>query len=62
MILTEVSILLQMGDRFSIPIYHEKNKKTAIHEFIKDLESDLALKKFEKQTFIRNMALMFINF
>jgi len=54
---TEVSTLLQMGDRFSIPIYQDKNKKTAIHEFIKDVESDLALKKSEKQTFIRNMAI-----
>jgi len=34
-----------------------KEKNTAIHEFIKDVESDLALKRSEKQTFIRNMAI-----
>jgi len=38
-------------------INHDKNKKTAIHEFIKDVESDLVLKNSEKQTFIRNMTI-----
>jgi len=41
----EVSTLLQLGERFSLPIYHDRDKRLAIHEFIKDVESDLALKK-----------------
>jgi len=53
----EVFTLLQLGERFSLPIDHDKNKKLAIHEFIKDIESDLVLKKFKKQTFVRNMAI-----
>jgi len=41
----EVSTLLQLGERFSLPMYHDGDKKLAIHEFIKNVESDLALRK-----------------
>jgi len=55
---SKVFILLQLGESLSLPLYHDKNnKKTAIHEFIKDVESDLTLKKSDKQTLIKNMTI-----
>jgi len=51
----EVSTLLQFGERFSLPTH--LNKKRAIHEFIKDIESNMALHKSNKQILIRNIAI-----
>jgi len=55
----EVSTLLQYGDRFSLPTH--SNKKTAIHEFIKDIESNIYLQKSNKQTMIRNIAIPYFH-
>jgi len=51
----EVSTLLQFGNRFCLPTYI--NKKYAIHEFIKDIESNNAFHNSNKQTLIRNIAI-----
>jgi len=47
----EVSTLLQLGEKFCLPI---RNKKQAIHEFIKDIESNMNL---HNQIMIRNIAI-----
>jgi len=58
---SEVTILLQHGERFSLPTY--QNKKQAIHEYIKDMKSNLALKNSSIQAMIRNIAIpQFHNF
>jgi len=51
----EVSLLLQFGDRFCLP--NSINKKTAIHEFIKDIESNVKYHNYDKLTAIRNIAI-----
>jgi len=51
----EVSSLLQLGERFCLPSH--LNKKSAIHEFIKDIESNSALHKSKNQTLIRNIVI-----
>jgi len=51
----EVSTLLQFGDRFCLPTYLDK--KFAIHEFIKDVESNSFFHSFNKQTLIRNITI-----
>jgi len=51
----EVSMLLQFGDRFCLP--NSINKKTAIHEFIKDIESNMKYHNSDKLTAIRNIAI-----
>jgi len=59
----EVTALLQFGERFCLPSY--LNKKTAIHEFIKDIESNTAFHNhnFNKQTLVRNISIpRFYNF
>jgi len=50
---SEVSNLLQFGDKFSIPAYY--NKKQTIHEIIKDLESNIKSCHIENQRRIRNI-------
>jgi len=52
MIPQEVSTLLQLGDRFCLPT--NSNKKHAIHEFIKDIESNITAHKINNQVLIRN--------
>jgi len=51
----EVSTLLQFGDRFCLPML--SNKKQAIHEFIKDIESNMTAHKINNQFLIRNTAI-----
>jgi len=51
----EVSTLLQLGERFCLPTY--LNKKLAIHEFVKDIESNLVFHNSKKQVLIRNIAI-----
>jgi len=51
----EVSTLLQFGDRFCLPTYI--NEKHAIHEFIKDIESNNVLHNSNKGILIRNIAI-----
>jgi len=48
----QVSNLLQFGDKFSLPVH--SNKKQAIHEIIKDVESDIKSFHIENQVRIRN--------
>jgi len=50
----EVCSLLQYGDRFCLPIL---NKKLAIHEFIKDIESNMYLHTNNNKIMIRNTAI-----
>jgi len=54
-ILHEVSILLQFGDRFCLPLL--SNKELAIHEFIKDIECNMTVHKIHNQFLIRNTAI-----
>jgi len=49
---TEVSRLLQLGNNFSLPAIF--NKKIAIHETIKDIESNIKSFHLENQVRIRN--------
>jgi len=49
---TEVSRLLQLGNNFSLPA--TLNKKIAIHETIKDIESNIKSFHLENQVKIRN--------
>jgi len=51
----EVSTLLQFGDSFCPPMPF--NKKFAIHEFIKDIESNRATHKISNQFLIRNTSI-----
>jgi len=53
----EVSMLLQFGDRFCLP--NSINKKTAIHEFIKDIESNMKYHNSDKPQYA---ILLFHNF
>jgi len=48
----EISSLLQFGDRFCLPML--SNKKYAIHEFIKDIESNMTAHKINNRFLIRN--------
>jgi len=48
----QVSNLLQLGDKFSLPIV--SNKKQAIHEVIKDMENNIKNFHVENQTRMRN--------
>jgi len=48
----EISKLLQLGDKFSLPVSF--NKKIAIHETIKDVESNIKSFQLENQVRIRN--------
>lgn len=50
---TYVSNLLQLGNKFSLPIVN--NKKLAIHEFIKDLEGNSKRSNIKNLTTIRNI-------
>jgi len=57
----EVFKLLQFGDKFSLSVLY--NKKLAIHEVIKDVESNIKKSCLENQTRIRNMIIpQFHNF
>jgi len=49
-----VANLLQLGDKFSLPI--STTKKTAVHEFIKDIEGNTNRINIHKQIKIRNIA------
>jgi len=49
----KVSTLLQFGDKFCLPML--SNKKHAIHEFIKDIESNMTAHKIKNQFLIRNI-------
>jgi len=49
-----VARLLQLGDKFNLPI--SNNKKTAVHEFIKDIEGNTNRINIHKQIKIRNIA------
>jgi len=51
----EVSTLLQLGERFCLPTH--LNKRLAVHEFIKDIESNLVFHNSKKQVLIRNIAI-----
>jgi len=51
----EVSALLQLGDKFCLPTYLDK--KLAIHEFIKDIESNSFFHNINKQIWIRNITI-----
>jgi len=55
----QVSHLLQHGERFSLPI--SSNKKTIIHEFIKDIEGNTNRINVHNQTKIRNIATTQLN-
>jgi len=55
MIPPEVTRLLQFGEKFCMPIYF--NKKLAIHEFIKDVESNMSVRNSNKQTMIRSITI-----
>jgi len=55
MIPPKVTSLLQFGKRFCMPIH--LNKKLAIHEFIKDVESNMLVRNSNKQTMIRNITI-----
>jgi len=50
---TQVTNLVQLGDRFSLPLNH--NKKLAVHEIIKDVESNIKSFHIENQIRIRNI-------
>jgi len=49
---TQVTNLIQLGDRFSLPTNH--NKKFAVHEIIKDVESNSKSFYIENQIRLRN--------
>ena len=51
----DVSNLLQLGGEFCLPI--SQNKKETVHEFIKDVESNIIQKKIKKETNIRNIVI-----
>ena len=51
----DVSNLLQLGGEFCLPI--SQNKKEVVHEFIKDVESNIIQKKIKKETNIRNIVI-----
>jgi len=51
----QVSTLLQFGGRFCLPTHI--NKKLAIHEYIKDIESNSTFQNSNKQSLIRNIAI-----
>lgn len=53
LIAVNVSNLLQLGDKFSLPYY--TNKKDAIHQFIKDLEGNTNRFFMDSQIKIRNI-------
>jgi len=55
MIPTEVSSLLQLRGKFSLPI--QLNKKHIVHEFIKDIERNSFFHETNKQILIRNTAI-----
>jgi len=55
MIPPEVTRLLQFGEKFCMPIHF--NKKLAIHEFIKDVESNMSVRNSNKQTMIRSITI-----
>jgi len=48
----QVTNLVQLGERFSLPT--NQNKKLAVHETIKDLESNIKSSNIENQIRIRN--------
>jgi hypothetical protein len=50
-----VSNLVQLGEEFCLPI--SQNKKEVVHEFIKDVESNIIQKKIKKDTNIRNIVI-----
>jgi len=50
---SQVSNLLQFGEKFSLPSLY--NKKQSIHEIIKDVESNIKSFHIENQTRIRNI-------
>lgn len=56
----EVSNLLQLGGKFSLPILN--NKKKAIHEFIKDVESNNKKYNISNQISIRNTSIPLFHF
>jgi len=51
----KISKLLQLGDKFSLPI--SSTKKTAVHEFIKDIEGNINCINIHKQINIRIIAI-----
>jgi len=51
----EVSTLLQFGEKFTLPM--PSNKKFVIHEFIKDIESNMATHKVSNQFLVRNTSI-----
>jgi len=55
----QVFYLLQHGERFSLPI--SSNKKTIIHEFIKDIEGNANRINIYNQIQIRNIATAQLN-
>jgi len=50
---SQVSNLLQFGEKFSLPAHY--HKKQAIHEIIKDVESNIKSSHIVNQTRIRNI-------
>jgi len=55
----KVSCFLQHGEKFGLPF--NSNKKTVIHEFIKDIEGNANRVNVHKQIKIRNIAVAQLN-